>query len=138
SLVVCFQVGSDLRQAAVDCDLTGGHEAAVRRREKGSRRPDLRRIAHALERLAEPKLASHPGIGEDDVEGSALGLCRRPKMKTKAPSSMKRFAAARPMPVALPVITAVFPFSLVMSCLITLVTIKVSISGKKIANRTCS
>ena len=33
-------------------------------------------------------------------------------MKTKAPSSMKRFAAARPMPVAPPVITAVFPFSL--------------------------
>src|SRR5690606_14824286 len=37
-------------------------------------------------------------------------------MKTKAPSSMKRFAAARPMPVAPPVMTAVFPFSLVMSC----------------------
>src|SRR5271170_2453618 len=37
-------------------------------------------------------------------------------MKTKAPSSMKRFAAARPMPVAPPVITAVFPFSLVMTC----------------------
>src|ERR1700687_1273230 len=36
-------------------------------------------------------------------------------MKTKAPSSMKRFAAARPMPVAPPVITAVFPFSLFMS-----------------------
>ena len=27
--------------------------------------------------LAELKLASHPGIGEDDVEGSALGLHRR-------------------------------------------------------------
>src|SRR6202040_1790846 len=27
--------------------------------------------------LAEPKLASHPGIGKDDVEGSALGLHRR-------------------------------------------------------------
>src|SRR6187401_1061901 len=27
--------------------------------------------------LAEPKLASHPRIGEDDVEGSALGLHRR-------------------------------------------------------------
>src|SRR5205814_8012929 len=27
--------------------------------------------------LAEPKLASRPGIGEDDVEGSALGLHRR-------------------------------------------------------------
>jgi len=84
--------------------------------------------------LAEPKLASHPGIGEDDVEGSRLGLHRRvesvevgqigdralhragigpevghsgvelflpaAKMKTKAPSSMKRFAAARPMPVS--------------------------------------
>src|ERR1700732_5381996 len=42
--------GSELRQAAVDSDLAGGHEAAVRRREKGSRRPQLRRIAHALER----------------------------------------------------------------------------------------
>ena len=47
---------SDLRQAAVDGDLAGGHEAAVRRREKGSRRPDLRRIGHALER-------SHRGVG---------------------------------------------------------------------------
>src|SRR5580698_4767564 len=36
-------------------------------------------------------------------------------MKTKAPSSTKRFAEARPMPVAPPVITAVFPFSLVMT-----------------------
>jgi hypothetical protein len=36
-------------------------------------------------------------------------------MKTVAPSSMKRFAAARPMPVAPPVITAVFPLSLLMS-----------------------
>jgi hypothetical protein len=27
--------------------------------------------------LAERKLASRPGIGEDDVEGSALGLHRR-------------------------------------------------------------
>jgi hypothetical protein len=26
--------------------------------------------------LAEPKLASHPGIGEDDVDGFALGLHR--------------------------------------------------------------
>src|ERR1700722_20384824 len=32
-------------------------------------------------------------------------------MKTKAPSLMKRFAAARPMPVAPPVITATFPSS---------------------------
>jgi hypothetical protein len=39
-------------------------------------------------------------------------------MKTKAPSSMKRFAAARPMPVAPPVITAVFPFSLVIMCIL--------------------
>src|ERR1700704_330295 len=39
-------------------------------------------------------------------------------MKTKAPSSMKRFAAARPMPVAPPVITAVFPFNLVMLCIL--------------------
>src|SRR5450755_488249 len=38
-------------------------------------------------------------------------------MKTKAPSSMKRLAAARPIPVAPPVITAVFPFSLVMTCI---------------------
>src|ERR1700691_1567682 len=47
---------SELRKAAVDGDLAGGHEAAVRRREKGSRRPDLRRIAHALER-------SHRAVG---------------------------------------------------------------------------
>src|ERR1700733_12731108 len=39
-------------------------------------------------------------------------------MKTKAPSSMKRLAAARPMPVAPPVITAVFPLSLSMSCIL--------------------
>ncbi|ESZ50897.1 hypothetical protein X730_08345 [Mesorhizobium sp. L103C565B0] len=39
-------------------------------------------------------------------------------MKTKAPSSIKRLAAARPMPVAPPVITAVFPFSLFMSCIL--------------------
>src|SRR5579872_5941617 len=32
-------------------------------------------------------------------------------MKTRAPSSMKRFAAARPMPVAPPVMTATFPSS---------------------------
>jgi hypothetical protein len=31
---------------------------------------------------------------------------------------MKRFAAARPMPVAPPVITAVFPFSLFMSTIL--------------------
>src|SRR6202163_2319434 len=174
---------SELRKAAVDGDLAGGHEAAVRRREKGGHGPDLRRIGHALEwshrgvdllallaerflrefgrrrpgrqhvypdagalqvlrpgprevahcrlaravgsesrgargagarsgqddrtalvhqrqrlldredrtlhigvegfvnvlggDLAERKLASHPGIGEDDVEGSALGLHRR-------------------------------------------------------------
>src|SRR5688572_30297746 len=36
-------------------------------------------------------------------------------MKTKAPSSMNRFAAARPMPVAPPVITAVLPVSLFIS-----------------------
>ena len=40
-----------MRQAAIDGNLAGGHEAAVRRREKGSRRPDLRWIAHALERM---------------------------------------------------------------------------------------
>src|SRR3954452_6078855 len=33
--------GSELRQAAVDGDFAGGHEAAVRRREKGSHGPDL-------------------------------------------------------------------------------------------------
>ncbi len=48
--------GSELRQAAVDGDLTGGHEAAVVRREEGSRRPEFRRIAHALER-------SHRAVG---------------------------------------------------------------------------
>src|SRR5882724_2870541 len=48
--------GSELRQAAIDGDLAGGHEAAVRGREKGSRRADLRRIAHVLER-------SHRAVG---------------------------------------------------------------------------
>src|SRR5476651_1839380 len=42
--------GSELRQAAVDGDFAGGHEAAVRRREKGGRCRDLGRIGHALER----------------------------------------------------------------------------------------
>src|SRR5258707_15488356 len=41
---------SELRQAAVDGDLAGGHVAAVRRREKGGHRSDLRRICHTLER----------------------------------------------------------------------------------------
>src|SRR6202789_1529997 len=40
---------SNLRQAAVDGKLAAGHEAAVVRREKGSRRPEFRRIPHALE-----------------------------------------------------------------------------------------
>src|SRR6266568_4832333 len=40
-------LGSKLRQAAVGGDLAGGHEAAVRRREKGSHRPNFRRIGHA-------------------------------------------------------------------------------------------
>ena len=40
---------SDLRQAAVDGELAGSHEAAVVGREKGRRRPDLRWIGHALE-----------------------------------------------------------------------------------------
>src|SRR5450756_1278493 len=48
--------GSDLRQAAVDGDLAAGHEAAVRRRKKGSHGPELRRIAHALE-------PSHRAVG---------------------------------------------------------------------------
>src|ERR1700740_1304157 len=48
--------GSELREAAVDGDFAGGHEAAVRRREKGGCRPDLRRIAHVLER-------SHRAVG---------------------------------------------------------------------------
>src|ERR1700730_7888404 len=48
--------GSELRQAAVDGDLAGGHEAAVVRREECSRRPELRRITHALER-------SHRAVG---------------------------------------------------------------------------
>jgi hypothetical protein len=45
----------ELRKAAVNGDLAGGHEAAVRRREKGGHRSDLRRIGHALER-------SHRGV----------------------------------------------------------------------------
>src|SRR5450432_1422057 len=42
---------SELRKAAVNGDLAGGHEAAVRRREKGGHRCDLRRFGHALERV---------------------------------------------------------------------------------------
>src|SRR5450755_3421057 len=42
---------SELRKAAVNGDLAGGHEAAVRRREKRGHRSDLRRIGHALERI---------------------------------------------------------------------------------------
>src|SRR5258706_12178251 len=41
---------SELREAAVDGDLAGGHEAAVLRREKGGHGSDLRRVGHALER----------------------------------------------------------------------------------------
>jgi NAD(P)-dependent dehydrogenase (short-subunit alcohol dehydrogenase family) len=41
---------SELRQAAVDGDLAGGHEAAVVRREEGGHGSDLRRIGHALQR----------------------------------------------------------------------------------------
>src|ERR1700730_6556251 len=57
-------------------------------------------------------------LGPRSATAASSASCRRPKMKTKAPSSMKRFAAARPMPVAPPVITAVFPLSLVMSCIL--------------------
>src|SRR5580692_2408261 len=42
--------GSELRKAAVNGDLAGGHKTADRRREKGSSSRDLRRIAHVLER----------------------------------------------------------------------------------------
>src|SRR5687767_9958241 len=54
-------------------------------------------------------------------------------MRTAAGASMPRFAAARPIPVAPPVITAVFSFSLVISCSLRWisVTIKVSILSKK-------
>src|ERR1700687_4865338 len=58
-------------------------------------------------------------LGPRSATAASSASCRRPKMKTKAPSSMKRFAAARPMPVAPPVITAVFPFSLLMSCILS-------------------
>jgi hypothetical protein len=37
---------SNLRQAAIDGELVGGHEAAVRRREKGGRCSDLRRMGY--------------------------------------------------------------------------------------------
>src|SRR5471032_1325012 len=57
--------GSELRQAAVDGDLAGGHEAAVVRREKRSRRPDLRRVAHMLER-------SHRAVGLQAVLAERL------------------------------------------------------------------
>src|SRR5450830_465369 len=119
---------SELCKTAVNGDLAGGHEAAVRRSEKGGHGRDFCRISHTLKRshrrvgllarlaqrflrefscrrprrqhvldredralhigvegfvnvlggdLAERKRASRPGIGEDDVEGSALGLHRR-------------------------------------------------------------
>src|ERR1700692_2019902 len=42
---------ADFRKPAVNAALAGCHEAAVRRREKGGHRPDLRRIGHALERI---------------------------------------------------------------------------------------
>jgi len=42
---------SKLCQAAVDGDLAGGHETAVRLREKGSRRREFRRVGHALKRI---------------------------------------------------------------------------------------
>src|SRR5690554_7855266 len=51
-----FVLGLDLRQAAVYSELAGGHEAAVLRRKKGGRRPELRWVGHALER-------SHRGEG---------------------------------------------------------------------------
>jgi DNA-binding transcriptional LysR family regulator len=52
---------SELRQAAIDGNLAGGHEAAVRRRKKGSRSTGLRRIGHALKRRhrGEDLLALH-------------------------------------------------------------------------------
>src|SRR5580658_6900915 len=40
---------------------------------------------------------------------------RRPVIKTKAPSSTKRFAMAKPIPMVPPVITAIFPCNLLMS-----------------------
>src|ERR1700684_3474795 len=58
---------SDLRQAAVDGELAAVHEAAVVRREKGSRRPELRRITHALER-------SHRAVG---LQAFLAQRCRR-------------------------------------------------------------
>src|ERR1039458_2033047 len=36
----CVRFGLNLREATVDGELAGGHEAAVRRREEGSRRSD--------------------------------------------------------------------------------------------------
>ena len=51
----CVRFGLNLREATVNGEFAGGHEAAVVRREKGRRRPDLRRIGHALER-------SHRGV----------------------------------------------------------------------------
>jgi len=52
---VARRSASDLARAAVDGELPSRHEAAVVRREKGRRRPDLSRIGHALER-------SHRGV----------------------------------------------------------------------------
>src|SRR5690606_8589221 len=45
----------ELRETAVNRDFAGGHEAAVRRCEKGRCRPELCRIGHTLKR-------SHRGV----------------------------------------------------------------------------
>lgn len=48
---VAERSASKLRNATINGKFAGGHEAAVRRREKRSRRPDLRGIRHALKRI---------------------------------------------------------------------------------------
>ena len=58
------------------------------------------------------------GIGPEVGHGGVERFLPAAEDEDDAPSSTKRFAAARPMPVAPPVITAVFPFSLFMSCIL--------------------
>ena len=71
---------SDLRQAAVDGELAAGHEAAVVRREKGSRRPELRRIAHA------PVSYTHLDVYKRQVTG------RGSKAPSKQPCRIRTLA----------------------------------------------
>src|ERR1700682_2758704 len=61
---------------------------------------------------AMPALATRKSIFPFAFTASSSSFWRRPVMKTKAPSSTKRFAVAKPIPVVPPVTTATFPCNL--------------------------